>query len=258
MALPHMCVTQLSDRVIVDLVYFAVTCPPLAYHGVRKIVQAIYWEEKLGLPPGGLDIIKELGYKKQKLARLMNVYYNQNEVTAAKLKLDERRGMPHTSVSVAMRNAKKDPRTQGWCLQNIVISTDYRSITTADIFYRSTEAIRKFAADLTLIKKVFEDLEVDPKPVRFYFANLYVSASFLPLFFRFTDPVKFFRHLKIHDPKFHSIACKVVSRYLNQNKSPTYHSSAKQWKIAQALDRGRIDDYLMREIPEFHERHLPR
>jgi hypothetical protein len=247
---------------LVDLVKHAVAQPTFVLHGVRKIVQGIHWTETT-LPPS-LDILRDLGYKPVKVTRLMNVYYNKDEVAKAKAKLKQRIGEEHSSVSILTRNMEKThPITQGWCIQNVVISQRWKSkqcITTADVFYRSTEAIMKFGADITLLHNIFDALEVKPTPVRFYFANLYVSAVFFPLLFRHTDGVKFFEHIRRHDKQFWWLATKAVSRYLDPVNRYTYRAQVKQRELAQVLDREPIDEYFKKfpELWEYHQEHLPK
>lgn len=240
---------------LIDLIKKAIEAPTFALHGPRKIVQGLYHElEEL---PGDVDIIKTLGYGKQKVTRLMNVYYNAEEVAAAKAKLTERKGNPHSSVSVLMRNQSKDSRSQGWCIQNIVVSTDRWGNATADVFYRSTELIQKFGADFTLINRVFRDLEVEPYKIRMYFANAYVSAVFFPLLFRTYDGIELLRFAEEKDPEFWFLAAKTVSRYLDPNNRYSYKAQVRQWNFAQELDRKPFDKYLMKKIPEYHKEHLP-
>jgi hypothetical protein len=240
---------------IPELVYQAVASPTFVIHGVRKIVQGIYYETST-LPT--VDIIKDLSYGKQKVTRLMNLYYNAEEVATAKAKLDERKGEEHSSVSVLMRNQIKDSRSQGWCIQNIVVSTGKTGAATADIFYRSTELIQKFSADMVLIQRVFDSLEVAPEKVRFYFANAYISAVFFPLLFRHVDPIHFLEHIRTHDPKFFFLATKAISRYLDPSNRYTYKAQVRQWKFAQDLERGKMDKYLTKHLKEYHEPHLPK
>ncbi len=245
---------------LIDLVKYSVAQPSFVLHGVRKIVQGIHWEEKQ-LPPA-LDILVDLGYKPVKTTRLMNIYYNKEEVAKAKAKLKQRIGEEHSSVSILTRNMEKThPVTQGWCIQNVVISQRWKSkvcVTTADVFYRSTEAIMKFGADLTLLHNIFNELEVTPTPVRFYFANLYVSAVFFPLLFRHTDGVKFLEHIRKHDKPFWFVAAKAVSRYMDPVNRYTYRAQLKQRNLAQELDRAPIDEYLMKHMAEYHEPHMPK
>lgn len=244
---------------LIELIKHSIAQPSFVIHGVRKIVQGIYWEEKNQLPPA-LDILKDLGYKPVKLTRLMNLYYNKEEVAKAKAKLKQRIGEEHSSVSILTRNMEKThPQTQGWCIQNIVISQSWKQkkcTTTADVFYRSTEAIMKFGADLSLLHTIFQEMGVEPQPVRFYFANLYVSAVFFPLLFQHTDGVKLLEHTRRHDKRFWFLASKAVSRYLDPVNRYSYQAQLKQRTVMQTIDREPLDEYLMKHMPEYHKEHL--
>lgn len=245
---------------LIDLIKHAVAQPTFVLHGVRKIVQGVYYEIP-ELPPA-MDILKDLGYTRMKLTRLMNVYYNREDIAKAKAKLKQRVGEEHSSVSILTRNMEKThPQTQGWCIQNVVISQSWKRkecTTTADVFYRSTEAIMKFGADLSLLHAIFDELDVKPSPVRFYFANMYVSAVFFPMLFRHTDGVKFFEHIRRHDKQFWYLAVKAVSRYLDPVNRYSYRAQVKQRELAQDLDRGPLDEYLMKHIPDYHKQHMPK
>lgn len=246
--------------VLIGLLKHAVAQPTFVLHGVRKIVQGIFWQEP-ELPPA-LDILRDLGYTPMKITRLMNLYYNREEVAKAKAKLKQREGEEHSSVAILTRNMEKThPQTQGWCIQSIVISESWRRkerIVTADVFYRSTEAIMKFGADLSLLHNVFNELGINPRPVRFYFANLYVSAVFFPMLFRHTDGVEFMEHIRRHDKAFWWLAAKAVSRYLDPVNRYTYRAQVKQRELAQDLERAPIDEYLMKHIGEYHEPNMPK
>jgi len=249
---------------LIGLIKHAVALPTFVLHGVRKIVQGVRWDEK-ELPPA-LDILRDLGYKPVKVTRLLNLYYNKEEVAKAKAKLKQRVGEEHSSVSILTRNMEKThPITQGWCIQNVVISQRWHRkelTTTADVFYRSTEAIMKFGADITLLHNIFDGVGVKPSVVRFYFANLYVSAVFFPLLFRHTDGVAFFQHIRKHDPAFWWLATKAVSRYLDPVNRYTYRAQVKQRELAQGLDRVPLDEYFFNrcgpEMAEYHRAHAPR
>lgn len=245
---------------LVDLVYHSIAQPTFVLHGVRKVVQGVMWEERV-LPPA-LDILRDLGYSKMKVTRLMNLYYNKDEVSKAKAKLKQREGEEHSSVSILTRNMEKThPITQGWCIQNITVSVSYtgkRKRVTADVFYRSTEAIQKFGADISLLHNVFDALEVQPSPVRFYFANLYVSAVFFPLLFKHTDPIKLLEHTRKTDKEFFWLAAKAVSRYLDPVDRYNYRTQVRQRAIMQTIEREKLDEYLLRHLGEYHEPHLPK
>lgn len=245
---------------LVGLIKHACAAPTFVLHGVRKIVQGIAWQETQLAPAP--DILEILGYRPVKVTRLMNLYYNAGDVEKAKAKLKERIGEEHSSVSIITKNMEKThPKTQGHCIQNIVISQRWKSktlTTTADVFYRSTELIMKFGADLTLLHQYFDALEVKPSPIRFYFSNAYVSAVFFPLLFRHTPGVAMLEHIRKHDKSFWFLATKAMSRYMDPVNRYTYRAQLKQRNLAQELDREPIDEYLMHHIPEYHRLHLPK
>jgi len=116
----------------------------------------------------------------------------------------------------------------------------------------------KFGADLTLLHNIFDAVEVKPDPVRFYFANAYVSAVFFPVLFMRTDGVAFLEHIRRHDKAFWFLATKAVSRYLDPVNRYTYRAQLKQRNLAQDLDRAPIDAYMNKHIPEYHAAHMPK
>ena len=246
---------------IVDLIKYAVAQPAFVIHGVRKIVQGISWTEPNGLSPE-LQM-SDLGYGKAKLTKLVNLYYNPDEVKRAREQLARRKGAEHSSVAILTRMAPKNTLgTQGHCIQSIVISEHWgtfkKHLVTADVFYRSTEAIQKFGADLILLKKIFDDVGVDPKPVRFYFANMYISAVFFPLLFRHTDGIKFMEHVRKSDPVFFPTALRGMSRYLDPHMNYNYGAVRRMRGHRDKLDRGPLDTYMLKHLGVYHKQHMHR
>lgn len=245
---------------LVDLIKHAVAQPTFLLNGVRKIIQGFSWTEPNGLRP--IDVT-QLGYTKVKMTRLTTLYYNAEEVAKAKAKLKSRHNAAHSSVAIAMRgDEKRDQRSQGHCLLSVVISVATgprgRRDITADVFYRSTEVIQKFHADLVLIKKVFDDLGIDPKPVRFHFANLYISAVFFPLLFSHTDGVAFLKHIRKHDRPFHHIASRGTSRYLSPGMNYKYGAVKRMKKLREDLnlDPNKLNDYLLETLGDYHKQYM--
>lgn len=244
---------------LADLIRHAVAQPAFVTHGVRKIVQAITWTER---EISSKLTIQDLGYSSMKLTKLCKLYYNPEEVARAKAMLGRRKGKDHTSIAILTRqNPKLDPATQGHCIQSIVLSetwgTHDKHLITADIFYRSTEAIQKFGADLVLIRKIFDDVGVNPSPVRFYFANLYISAVFFPLLFRYIDGVEFMEHVRKVAPTFFPLALRGMSRYLNPNITYNYGAVRRMRKHREALERKPLDQYLLKHLGKYHREHMP-
>jgi len=207
---------------------------PIARSGIRKIVANVDWE----LPYSSFEEpgihYRDLCYsEKGKHAQLARNYWDQAAVDAAILKLQAREGKDHSSVTINLQGATKDSRSQGFCMVAMVI-TRTKTDASVDIFYRSTELIQKFAADLVFFSKqlptVFEDLPFEPSVVRFHFANVYLSAMFIPIVLKFGDGDRFFSKM---DPKFYRTAGMSTRRYFKVDHNYTYRTRVKlfeYWK----------------------------
>lgn len=228
----------------VDLIHNVACRSPLIVSGVRKIVQGVMWKTT-GEVWQGPDpfTFKDLSYsgKDNKVNQLERIYYNDENVQAARSKLKERTDddRAQTSVSIVMRGEDKDPRSQGHCIQTIVLShailSGSREITTLDVFYRSTEAIKKFLADVLFLKKVVFPRIMEglpwPTEIRFYFSNVYLSALFMPIYLRYSvDKLAMFDLLREYDPRFFRTAMSAVGRFFNDTHNYTYRERVKMFE----------------------------
>jgi len=216
-----------------QLVWHAAASPTLCISGVRKIASDIHfpilWEDLMKRDVAFEDIC----YTKAKLRQLERNYWNEEGFKAAFTKLKDRRNKDHTSVSIQLQGAEKDSRSQGYCMQNMVI-TQTKEIVLVDVYYRSTEVLQKFLADMILfnlkLPEYFQDLGRTPYMVRFHFANMYLSAVFMPILMRYEpDPLGFFKHLQQGDPKFFR-TCGLSTRvFFRTSHNYTYRTRVKMW-----------------------------
>lgn len=116
-----------------------------------------------------------------------------------------------------------------------MVITRTKTDASVDIFYRSTELIQKFAADLVFFSKqfpvIFDELDFEPSVVRFHFANVYLSAMFIPIVLKYDDGA-IFEELK-KDPQFYRTAGMSTRRYFNATHNYTYRTRVKlfeYWK----------------------------
>ena len=141
----------------------------------------------------------ELAYegRSTKISQLSRNYLNKGEIKVARDKLIERakKKSGYTSVAISMRGEDKDSRSQGHCILNMVISNNPKNYTTGKpeltitLYYRSTEVIKKFGADLIFLHDVvIPQILVEPyflpqdiSKIRFCFSNIYFSPLFLPI-----------------------------------------------------------------------------
>src|SRR5690606_27066132 len=131
---------------------------------------------------------------------------------------------------------------------------------SVDIEYRTTELIMKYGADLVFFHEVLipEILEgnpwgiTTPSVVRCYFPSCYISLLYLPVLYRFTDPVQFLEDVQANEPETYSARALYRSRSI-MGKDPSvygYRSRRKMTEMAQELmeqgviDRPRLEAYL--------------
>lgn len=211
------------------------------YTGVRKVVQGVTFETA-SLPPVNLTQLGYRGVGDAKIKQLMRNYWNQDHIDAARTKLEVRRGSAHTAVAVSCEGEKKSTKSQGFCLRSVIITQTPKKLE-ADVIYRSTEVIQKFTADLVLLSKIFEALEVNPQRIRFYFANAFLSALYFPSLFQNVDPIHYLEYLKAHDARFYRTALNAFAKFLETECRYGYRQRVYQYQVAQSLDLDKLNDY---------------
>lgn len=216
------------------LVWQAAAHPTLCISGVRKISSDVHFNLTWGELIESDVTFTDICYTSAKLRQLERNYWNVEGFDAAFAKLSDREKKDHTSVSIQLQGAEKDFRSQGYCMQNMVI-TQTKEVILVDVYYRSTEVLQKFLADLILFNQklpaYFEKyLKRNPTVIRFHFANLYLSAVFMPILMRYEpDPLGFFEHLEKHDRQFYR-TCGLSTRvFFKDTHNYTYRTRVKMW-----------------------------
>jgi len=236
----------------------------------RKVSQAKTW-----VIPGEVwraghrFTFESMGYQGGKMRQLKRNYWNPEVLAATKEKLDSRIAEKKdvTSVSAIMQYGAKSARSQGFCMQSVVITyfkgnTQRPPEITVDMMYRSTEVIQKFSADLLflhqeLLPYLLGDHMVYLKEVRFYFCNIFLSPLFLPVLYNFLDPIIFLKMVKEGDPTFQY-------KTLFRTKSPLEHEAgyfsfrtrnAMHNIFLQLIDQGKVNrlslgNYIEKELKE--------
>lgn len=220
--------------------------PSLVISGVRKIVQGVMWETPgeawTGDEPFSWQDISYSG-KDNKINQLTRIYYNQAFVDEGRAKLRTRVDdeATQTSVGIVMRGDDKDSRSQGHCIQNIVVTHAEirgKEIVTVDVFYRSTECIKKFLADVIFLRKVVFPgiLEGFPWPqtIRFYFSNIFLSALFVPIHLRYSeDKLALFETLRETDPRFFRTCLNACSKFFEASHNYSYRERIRMFDYTQ-------------------------
>lgn len=241
-----------------DLVERCIRLPAFMYTGVRKIVQNLTYEIK-SLP----DLTySDLGYGKNKHKQLCRNYWNQPDMERVKKILEHRKNQTLTSVALSMRASEKESRSQGHCMQTMVI-TKMKEQTVVEMQYRSTELILKFGGDLVFLPHVFEELNIEPTKIRFHFANAYLSGVFFPTLSCWWDPIKFLDYLWENDQRLFAAGTRFFLRsaYKKDQHFP-YSPEQQQHRFAwERLDMPRIKEYLEKKhltynkpLPKIHHK----
>ena len=232
------------------------------YQAIGKVVQDItFTRDKL---PGWT--LEDWGYGRNKHTQLIRNYVNAEEFHRVRTVLSRRDANKYTSVAVSLRGKPKDSRSQGWCMLSLVISRT-KEWTRAEVQYRTTELILKFAADVWFLGVLCDQLEIEPDRFTFRFANCALSGAYFPYLIDKTDLVKFLARIKEADEDFFFRTTRFLlkaSYRRNQYHpfSPERVSHKYLWERATARQIHAITEYLEplhqrtgRPLPkDFHDR----
>jgi hypothetical protein len=160
-----------------------------------------------------------------KINQLNHHYRNQESIDRAVEDFTARidKGT-YGSVGVSMHGEQKKGYTkQGFCIQALTLTLvpQARGVRTTevDIFYRTTEVVKKFGADLVFLRdEIFPEFPLDDSPltvVKFHFANLSVHPMFFTLL-ALTDGrwEQHVQKIKKHDPSFYGSIIRWAKRCL--------------------------------------------
>ncbi len=238
------------------------------YSGCRKILR----EKRMVFT--GLDDSLQLadaGFTNHKMRYLMRAYMHEESLNVAvdlwaRRRVQDKYGSVGVTCynhfvkggdSIADVEAKKSKRASvmGPCIQSMVVTYLDRRTYAVDMFYRTTELLKKFPADLVFARDVmlkpfdFTGMRLDS--VNCHFANVTIHpmyfATVLPLI---PDPIHALELLKERDKYFHDWVVKWTARYVCDE----FHRGIA--KFAQALRvhkdaRERIQPDALRAVQEY-------
>lgn len=253
-----------------DLILQLIKTEPLLYAGVRKIVQGVTW---VAPDPWPKLTYQDLGYGTNKFKQLQRNYFDKDELARVKSLLAKRKGSAFSAIAMNMKAGKKDSRSMGHCMQTLVLSFTPK-VLTAELQYRSTEAILKFGGDVVFLPWIFEQLEIEPNLTRFHFANAYLSGVFFPTLFTSWNPVSFLELLWAHDQKLFAGGTRFLLRsaYRQDQKFPYSPEQLQHrflWERVGKAKIKQIKEYLIEKhetfgkpLPTLHhsttEEYIPR
>jgi len=243
----------------IDFCWSCAREPVLTCAGTRNIIRNVQWRTQL---PQDLQLT-DVGYKPNgsKISQLKK-YYKNEESTIKALEDWEviREKGNYNSVGITTHaHQKKGFTKQGFCIQAYTI-TQINKQQEVDIFYRTTEVVKKFAADLVFFRdEIIPIFELDNPVVNFHFANVTIHPMHMiqlaPLdkgFFENLDEMKtidfrFYRSVIkwSHD----SLEKMYTSKYLTQQRigqSIKENSKPNQFKRIEKKVNERYEN-----LPEF-------
>lgn len=138
-----------------------------------------------------------LGYGKRKMTNLKKTYEEPNLLNLGREILIQQEGKNYLSSSFSFITGAKSTRRKSYCINAGVFTQDADGKGRRDltIFYRATEIPKKFGADLSFLRQIFErylpkDLRRGIKEVRFIFTLAYVVPIYYPLVYTMGIRVK--------------------------------------------------------------------
>lgn len=113
---------------------------------------------------------------------------------------------------------KKSKRASvmGPCIQAVNLTLIKKGVAEVDVFYRTTEVLKKFPADLVFLRDVLlAPFDTEFQRINFHFANLTLHPMYwvtlVPLL---RNPVRILKGIQRVDPYFHNWVIKWTARYL--------------------------------------------
>lgn len=158
-----------------------------------------------------------LGYQKKKLTMLKDYYYHEESVRIALLQLQDRRSKKtygSTAFTTYNHFAKKERPMHGPCIQSVVLTHLPDGTVHTNVYYRTTEIFKKFAADLIFLREILAQFDISGD-VTFHFAN----ATYHPMYWvvaapYYLDPVFELERMKSKDPIIWRGTLRWVQRFL--------------------------------------------
>lgn len=209
--------------------------------------------------------IRDFGYKEHstKMKQLTRIYYNSEEIEQAKVKLQERinRGLNFSSVAVSMRAGKKNEASQGHCIQTLVVNYQPRiNKTDIVVFYRITEVLKKFGADLVFLHDIvipnilLPGMKINSVTLNFNVA--YFCPQFTPVLYKYYSPISILHYVKAfakknnEKPLLNSVA-RVIALPLTKHSADNcnYQAQKNMFKLAEYFVENNKYDF--KEIEQY-------
>lgn len=244
------------------------------FSGCRKIIQGRQitfhdlWDFEDPL------VLEDAGYTSAKGSHLKRLYlHEESKEMAIKLWDERRKKTSYGSVGFTCYNhlLKNDPTKKskrasvmGPCLQSVVITQikgGKKARYSIDVFYRTTEILKKFPADLVFIRDVlldgfdFEGMEFDGMTC--HFANITVHPQyFVTAIPHMEDPIAELEAIRKKDKYFFEWIVKWTARYLCEEHYRGIAKFAQALRVKMDADK-RIKGKRRKKLVQYLRDHHP-
>lgn len=242
------------------------------YSGCRKIIQCVQldfndlWNIEDPL------ILEDAGYTKSKLSHLIRGYLHEESIEKAIMLWNLRRkktsygSVGFTTYNHFLKNdaVKKSKRASvmGPCIQAITITQIKGNNSKGtggkyriDAFYRTTELLKKFPADLVFIRDVllkdFDFSGMEFEGMTCHFANVTVHPQyFVTAIPHMEDPIRELERIKRKDKYFYEWIIKWTARYICEEHYRGIAKFAQALRVKMDADK-RIKGRRRRELEQY-------
>lgn len=234
------------------------------YSGCRKIIRGRI------LRFSGLDDslnMEDAGYTKSKMSHLKRNYLHEESKAVALELWKKRKGQAKYGsvgfttyahfVKGGSIDAKRSKRASvfGPCIQSVTITWLSKTSVAIDVFYRTTELLKKFPADLVFLRDVllegfdFEGMKI--AEVNCHFANITIHPMyFVTIIPLIGDPLEEMELIKKKDKYFFDWLVKWTARYVIDEFSRGIQKFAQALRV-QMDAQNRIKPRKMKSLQEY-------
>jgi hypothetical protein len=240
--------------------------PAHFYSGCRKILrnqQLLYdsWDESM--------VMADAGYTKSKMTMLTKNYLHEESRAVAVQLWDRRREQAkYGSVSFTTFNhfvkgkgtveeiaAKGSKRASvfGPCLQSVIITWLRKDRCEVCVTYRTTEAFKKYPADLVFLQELLRPFNFDGMKVdlSFYFANVTAHPMyFITVLPHLKNPIKALERIKLNDPFFWAWCLKWSARYICEEHSRGIQKFSQALRVKKDAN-DRLDPAVLKALQDY-------
>jgi hypothetical protein len=226
----------------VDFVHRLAFEKPRYYSGPQKILQGQTWKVKRDDFFDDSLSLQSFGYSDNgnKMSALKRNYFNKEKVRAAR-KLVKQKWEQRTYGSAGFPLTHQVKHNQDFCMQACTVTHFPSGGLEVCIFYRVTEPIKKFGADLIFLRDIVLprfDRVKSIEHVTFMFSNISWHPMFICTFLAHHDnPISFMKKVKFDDPKWHEGICKWAIKYLFEAETDWVQNFSIAKQNALAMER---------------------